>query len=650
MKSKIIFGKKYYFIFFLTSLFLVIMWFHSGKILAGGEEGMPFYNPLLTLKLFSSGWYSTGTGYPTPVFIPRFLLFFTLSHLFKIGISSLFLQALTFFTLLFSGLYSCFIFVKNIFPKKEKIAFFASLFYLFNLYSMSQIWGRFLLTNIFAWAYFPLFLFLWLKIVVERKIKWVVSLVISSFVYSFTYGMPAMIITLWTPALILFVFEFIKLKSDRRNIFSACLISIFIWVIVNAWWLYPYLRLSSSSFTVVDSLKSNMDSLISVSQFFTTPTIALLRQDFLFGAGSLWYGFYSNPLIVILSITIFVFTLIGIWASRREVYWKYIFIVLLIGWFVSKGSNPSYGDTFFGLLFRLIPFTQALRNPYEKFGLVLLLPYAIFFGYGLIYLVDKFKTKFRSILMALTVLFFVFLVWPFWTGSIFNNLSVKVPNEYLKINSILKSRKNSERIVILPLIPGDSVTLAWGYSGIEPSEFIFDKESISKIVRSQYFDEEYDNLYKNFTSNKNYQIYFNRLNIGYILLHEDLDEKSAGASDSAEVKKILVGNSKINLIVKSGSLSLYKYNNLDDLITTDNKKTEIKYVREDSTHYKLYVFNQLPSFNLIFKETYNPLWQAQIGNNILKSHKIVYGYANSWEIRKQGTYTIKIVFKVWPWD
>ena len=66
--------------------------------------------------------------------------------------------------------------------------------------------------------------------------------------------------------------------------------------------------------------------------------------------------------------------------------------------------------------------------------------------------------------------------------------------------------------------------------------------------------------------------------------------------------------------------------------------------------YRVQIGNARQRFDLIFKSTFNELWETKIDGKKLDEHFLVYDYANAWRIDRIGDYNIDIVFKVWPWE
>jgi hypothetical protein len=143
------------------------------------------------------------------------------------------------------------------------------------------------------------------------------------------------------------------------------------------------------------------------------------------------------------------------------------------------------------------------------------------------------------------------------------------------------------------------------------------------------------------------------MNIRFLVLHEDVISEQTGASTSAQVRNILTKNKNITILEKFGELTIYEYNKKQDsrLLTIEGEDApKINYQKLSPQKYQVSIEKASKPFNLIFKETFNPLWELKIDGQEAGKHFIVYNYANAWKIPKKGDYTLEIVFKVWPWD
>lgn len=648
---------KAYYLFFLIAIVIVFLWFSGGKQLGGGEEGLSIFNERPIFSQISL-WQEAGTGYLHPIYVARVIPLFLVNLLKPLILDFFVSQALFYFVFIVSGLVGFYLLSKEIFKNSKKVELIpisASLFYFFNLYSQSQIFGRFLYSSLALWSLAPTYLFFWIKWIESAKIKWLIFSIIVSFIFSLAYLQPAHVFAFWTPPFLWVAVKIFKETKHRIRILVLSLAGVSSWAVSGLWWIYPYLRLGVSTFEEKLSAKLNLESLVSVSQYFTTKDIVLLRQSFLFGPASSLFRFYSSNWVFLASLIVLILVLVGVAKLEKNNNRLFILLTLFAGWFVSKGSNPPFGKAFFEFLFSNFSFTQSLRNPYEKFGLIFLISYSFLFGVGLSFISSKLKTSFRvPLLLILIFMSSLFLVWPTWNGDVFTkSLHVNIPSYYEEANRYLSEKNDDGRLLQLPMIGGDSVGYDWGYGGIEPGEFLFDRPSVSKILRAKYFDDKYLGLYQKFIGRKDYLKKLDEMNIKYLILHNDIVSVASGASSSAEVKQTLRKNSKIHFLKSFGELEIYDYigNKNSSLFVVDNNEQPIlDYKKLNSMHYVVNVKGAKEPSRLIFKETYSDFWEARIDGQRIEKHFLAYDYANGWEIDRKGDYNIEVIFKVWPWD
>ena len=245
-------------------------------------------------------------------------------------------------------------------------------------------------------------------------------------------------------------------------------------------------------------------------------------------------------------------------------------------------------------------------------------------------------------------------VWPMWTGDVFPDYyRVKVPDYYQQANLLINEDRSDGRILSLPMVRDEGVRYDWGYIGIEPSEFLFDKSTISKTLFSKYNDVGYRQIYNALSIEGGYDNFLDQSNVKYLLLHNDMDTEFSLASPSAEIKAVLKKNPKISLLGHVGELTIYRYdgtNNSQLIVAEGSNPPQLSYKKVSSREYLARVEGADSPFKIILKNVYNPNWKASIGGEKVNSHLVALGYANGWEIDRKGDYTINIRFKVWPWE
>lgn len=645
----------------LVAALIIGIWFREGKMIATGEEGQPMYFPARTAQLYKSPWVEIGTGYPMPVLLPRVPFYQLAAGLYQVFNSGWFVQALMLWLVLATGL-TGFYFLTLELTSQKSAAWTASLFYFFNLYSFGQVWSRFLYTGLAGWAVTPVFLYGFIKLLRTGRIRYLFLLLVFSFLFSNSYGAPSWIVVVWLPLLLFWLWH-----RDWKWL----LITIIAWALVHSWWIIPYAKLSGSAFSSVNSFQSNWATLGALSKFFALPDVLLLRDRDLF-TGSTW-GWLSAPPYQLLSILVLLICLVGIISWRKNPLWSFLFALFIIGLFGSKGTSPPFGQSIFYFLFKNFPASAVFRNPFEKFGLVFLLPYAVFFGLGAARL-----NKFIAIGLA------SILVWPMFTGALFRpDTRLLVPKFYPAADKYLTAA-SSGRLFHLPLIPGEGVRYTWGFRGVEPSEFLFTRPSISKILRTEYFDNYYLSL-DSYQSHPHFAKALAVMQVDHLIFHRDirpdyvteanldisvdpsawqnvspvvrigdLDIFSLSeaitvdriyavtdlviASDSASLipAMLTAGFSPQTQAIVTGDTSEYKF--------TSSRLPRLSTSQLSPTHYQVRIQNATSPYVLILADTYNSFWTARIAAEKIPNHFLINGFANGWYIDQSGDYSIDVKF------
>ena len=157
----------------LICLIIIFSWFYGGKIISNTtEEELSIYHPQKTAENYASFWNPTSVGQTNPFSFVRFPLSFALGIFEQAGVPAFLNQALLFWALMVIGVSSMFLLLKKCFLVSTSFSLMGSLFYLLNIFSMTQVWKRMLYHGMFAWAYLPLFIFLWIKWIESKKIIW----------------------------------------------------------------------------------------------------------------------------------------------------------------------------------------------------------------------------------------------------------------------------------------------------------------------------------------------------------------------------------------------------------------------------------------------------------------------------------------------
>jgi len=653
---------------------IVVLWFSKGLMFGGGEEGIPLYNLNKSLHDVSYVWHEYNGGVPMIWLIARLPFHWFLSLLSSIGFSNVFLQALIFLALMLVGMFSVYYLIKDLFD--ERFSLVGSILYLLNPYSLVLVWGRGLYVQFFAFALIPVFLLLFTRAISKNSIYYASLSVLSTFVLSAAFVFPAQLLVVWfSPVLYLFFYLRRNKTTVLRSLFLFFLI-LFFFLMVHAWWIGPYLELARVQYaTLLDDPEHNLGSLRGVSREIPFFMVIRLLHNFVTGA-KIYGEIYMNIIFQIISLFAPVALILAFSKVKGYKYGSYFIVLFLVALFVVLGSNLPFGFLF-EFIFMKITFLQAFRNPYEKFGVVYLLAFVPSLAIGLGILSEKIaqisRNKIASpknVMYVLLLLYCGVYVWPIWTGQFAGGLSfnpwVKVPGYYNEANDWLNGQAENFRIIQMPLIPGDGLRYNWpnSYQGIEASEYLFDVPSIGRntITNKTYYNillGRFGNLSPNslgpdpdiseseFASEELYQE-LEKLNVRYIILHNDIDSKLAGSKTYEETLDYLSKQKNIQKINSFGELDIFQvqFSGKTTAVFSPQVKTEFKKI--NPTYYKVYVKDVQTEADLYFLDLFDERWEAFVDGEKLGNHERVYSYANKWKLNKPGTY--EIVLRYTPQD
>lgn len=682
----------------IISSIIIFSWFYEGKIISNNsEENLNIFHSQKSAEHLSSFWNPVAMGWKSTFSMPSYPTFALLGFLESLELPAFQIQALLLGTIMTIGMLSMYFLIRIGFNMEHFVAFLGSIFYLLNIYSMTQIWKRFIYSHMMVWAYLPLFILFWIRWISSRKFRWLLYFLLSSLVFAHTFSNPVFLSTFWVPAALFVLIQLWQTRTNKENLLRIILISAIgfvLWLVVNLWWLYPTLTLGSSwAVQTGQTSQSDLSSLQAVSQYFPIWEVLLLRQSWYLGKSNDWFDFYHNPLIVIISVIILLIAIVGAFKIRKQKFGHYLIWVSAVGLFISKGTNFPFGYTFFHFLFSTLPLTTALRNSYEKFGTVFLLPYAIFFAIGLHYFLLKLKSKFRYLIGILIIFLSCgILVYPMWNGDIFPpKHRVTIPNYYIEANDYLKKQSAvnlPDRVFHIPfLLEIEKLTYLWGYVGEDPSDNLFDFEPASKAGVMPY-TSFYKHMSK-YLDNKNFPKILGLLGIENVIFHkdniypkidlnktQDIIESWQGISGKREFGLLTVyslDNVLINpqiyivsTLISVKSIESGISNILDGTIdykkavfTTDSTKSfspdniqipAITFIKKNNSSYIVDIKDAKGPFVLLLNSTFDRLWQVKSEKEVIGDHIIVNGFANGWVIEKKGDYEVNISLKVWPWD
>ncbi len=668
------------FTLFFLCLSLVILWFRKGLMFACCEQGIPLYNISKHILLSSYSWYEVGTGSQLFQLLPEvpYYKFLELLHIY--GINNITLQALTFLGLMLTGCLSVLFLIRETIAKELKGTFkdlvspISGVFYLLNPFSMTQVFGRGIYALIFVFALIPSFLLFFVLGLRKKNFIYAILAIFISFLLSSAYTFPSNAIAVWFLVILYFLF-YLHSNKDKKDRLFAIVFFLYVflgWVFTNIFWILPILVGSSQQVSGFLNARGNILSLRGVSRYFPLSAILRLTQNYYFYSSGTYGNIYSSVFFRMISFIIPFVSIFSISEFKKLKHYKFYFVAFIFGIFINLGSNFPTG-WLFEFVFRNIPYLQIFRNPYEKLGLLLTLAYIPFFAIGLSELYKKVKKRFRrewfadsAVVVIVALVNFVF-VWPMWSGlfsgGYIANPWIEVPNYYKEADDWLNNQKMNLKIIQFPLNPEHGVKFTWrnSYSGVEPSDSLFTSSSIGRNdgVNKEYYNvlrkrfdvfmpnisgPDPDISHSDFKSDTLYQE-LEKLGVGYIVLHHDIDTSKSGMKSAEETMQYLSKEMNINKIESFGELDIYQVGNPKERDILYSPDIDVTYSKINPTLYKIEINNAVKPFDLYFLELFDEGWEMYVDGDKIKDHDKVFSYANSWKLDKTGNYTVFIKYK-----
>ena len=561
----------------VISLYLVMRWLPTGAIIAGGDIGIPNLLPEKQLNDVTSSWWdthATGTSSPTGYTSIPYYLF--LAFLEKIGFSPDITQKLVFFLIIAGGSISMYLLALS-FSFNKWTSFIASLFFIFNLTSLS-VWQRGVHNPMMMLLLAPLSLLILVNGIKNKSYTSILLINIVCFILSYVFGALGYIFSLWllwTVYLLVVLISEWKDKETRKFLFSYFVLLVISWLGTNLWWIIPLLDSSKyalGQFTAEELKARGSDVLIALKPYHEPSIILRGLSRYYHYVVKDWGDMYLSPFIIFLSWipTIIIFSTTLVKSNYKRGSWKYLLALIVLILIISKGVNSPLG--WLNILpYDYFHFLAPLRNPYEKVGILLVIPFSLLFGLGAeqisIHLKSR-KIGYLNVFVLLAVILsLTILVWPLWFGKLFmsenRKYAVPIPTYYSEANEWLTPRimEDDTRILHLPLAWGESIDYNWDYTGIEPSQYFFNGSSIGYQVGISSVDSRIRDLLINVHNQEttNIQRAFASLNVGWIVVHNETLYKDRTLEPPDEINRWL--NSKpyfLEHLRDVGPLSIWK--------------------------------------------------------------------------------------------
>ncbi len=451
-------------------------------------------------------------------------------------------------------------------PKKYCANYWAALFYAINPF----VYERFLAghwQHLFAYAFLPPFIYYLFKFVKSpgwQNSAWLFGWLSLIGIFSLHFLVMAILILM--PYLLYQILKnlIFKNKKQAKDILKFTLIFGIIFIIINSYWLIPYLF--NSQKLIIHNFNS------AHYQAFQTATDQKIGAFFnvlalygYWGENQPWANYWLWPKdnfifwLVIFSLLIALILVGLIFGLKKKKFRSktLFFLILSIGAYIfSCGVGETIFKSFNYWLFEHIYFWRGFRDS-QKWSAWLALSYAYFGSLGIFAIMNWLKnSKLKQVALIIIFLIPLLYTYPMLGGFARQLQPVWYPQSWQKVNQILNQDKSEFKVLFLPWHQYMSFNFNHNLIIANPALAFFDQP----VIQSE--NMEINNILTQSTQTKYQEI--NNLvlnpdnlpaatviselkakNIKYIIFAQDLKDQDIfkySFLDSAKIRKIYDSN------------------------------------------------------------------------------------------------------------
>ncbi|MCX6792090.1 MAG: hypothetical protein NT149_03580 [Candidatus Gottesmanbacteria bacterium] len=571
----------------LVELCLISANYTHGTFLIGWDNVMPEFNFLENFKRSIWGVWQEHRGlglYDGMSHIanlPHTIFLWTLSLLLPQNT----LRYIFTFFMHFLGGVGTYAVLKKLLSKEthaKSIAFVGSLFYLLNPATIQMFYTPLEAFSV-HFAALP-----WLALTLIRFIETSSRKALLWFALVLLLTTPQFFVTtLSLPVgLLLGVISLTYIRDSKRYWKSVAYAAI-TFLLINAFWLLPYVAGLPGNAPVIANAKINImstDEVFRRNQAFGDLKNVLFIHGFsldftdLTAGGTFgfmlapWRIWWNTPLVTTLSGALILLMLIGLFASLR--FRKTIaFAIIWLTTFVLLANNTPVVKEITTFLQRSIPFfTEAFRFPFTKFSLLFAFTYSVLIAYGLKailnHLLDHKRLLNNFFTFGLGVCIIGQAIPAFRGNFLYPNVRLHIPAEYQQLFTRMATVDPSGRTAYLPQPDFWSwKQYRFGYRG---SGFVW--YGLAQPLMDRAFDP-WSAFNENYYWELSRALYskdaralaavFSKYDIRYIILDENIISQSNDrALLTAETEDLLAHMPEMSSLNSFNKLKLYEYTGL----------------------------------------------------------------------------------------
>ncbi len=358
---------------------------------------------------------------------------------------------------------------------------FGALFYGFNLITVQMFYAPLEAFSVhfvaLPWLAYSLMLYLEKSDKRSLLVFSIVSLLITPQYFVTTLFIPTVLLLT-----VISVVHLFQNKSHLKNTFKAVFTAGVVFILINAFWLFPYVYGLPKNAPVIQAAKINQmssDEVFARNRAFgnlgsvlTLKGFTLDFLDYVPDVGTIymmqsWRDHLAQPVTQVLTWLIVIVMGIGLVASivqrksGQKSFYALFMVLFSIGFFMLGNDIPVIAELVDFLRGNVPFFGEAFRFAFTKFSLLYVLCYTIFLVIGLQILITFAQRVWKYLGYIILTLFFVGLIClssPSFTGNfIYPHLRVNLPTEYFSLFQFMETQDLTGRTAVLP----QSVYWSW---------------------------------------------------------------------------------------------------------------------------------------------------------------------------------------------
>jgi hypothetical protein len=575
------------FMLFALVALLPITWIQGNEILIYGDGNFPGPVDFNTYRFaWAERFYGANPGryiFSGFVFTPIYSFIATLQSIgFTPGIVQKFLLCSSLFL---SGFLT---YLTAIFLLKigRLASVFTGLVYTLNIHALMYAWMP-QIPLYFFWAFMPVTLALCVKVIQSRDWLYFSLLQVILLIHTLGFANPTYIIMVWGAMFSISLYLVLSGQQRLKHVLVRFTFIGFVWCLLNAYWILPNLYgLENALFTRYNVYEKSVDSFVMIQ--YATRFTSILNSLRMLGSNLLYYPqaswisiYHSQPILVFTGFLLPAIGIYGIIENRRSKMMLYFSLMWVLFLFLAKGIHPPLGQLMqWG--FDRIPGFLIFRNSSEKLGYWAVMSLCFIAGYGVNAICGRLRLRLHRTLFVtvLAVLLAGLYAWPAWTGAIVGKngstssspiaYAVEIPESYSKAAQTIAQDKSNFFVLVLPRGDGGPFpnwyTHLWRYQGVEIFSHLIDTPSLAPIYLTPDAGEPVNvagYIYNAIlSSSPSLDAYLAMLNIGYIVVHNDLNPVFHNTESSNKLNEILSDYPNLKLIEDFGELTVYRVENV----------------------------------------------------------------------------------------